>query len=305
MPAVLAPEAVDADGHACVSVVIVTWNAREALLDCLEALVTNPPSVPWEVIVVDNASSDGTRESVAAAAPWVRVIANNTNRGLPAANNQGIAASAAPYVLIANADTQVGPGAVDSLLGLLTRRPKAAFAIPRLRHPDGSLHISAGDLPTLGDALAGRQIQRRRRQLEGGFWWDGWAHDVERRIGRGHEACYLVRRAAIAEIGLQDEAFFLDWEGIDWTARAHDLGWEVWFTPEAEVVHLGGASIKQVQLRWIVRSHRGMYRYFAKRASPPLRPLLALTFGARAATKSAAWALGLATYERGQGTGSA
>jgi GT2 family glycosyltransferase len=302
MRPVLEPVTADSGGRACVSVVIVTWNALAPLLECLEALITNAPSVPWEVIVVDNASKDGTGESVAEAAPWVRVIANSTNRGLPAANNQGIAASVAPYVLIANPDTQVRPGAVDALLALLSRRPKAAFAIPRLRHPDGRLHVSAGDLPTLGDALAGRQMQRRRRQLEGGFWWDGWAHDIERPIGRGHEACYLVRRTAIAEVGLQDEAFFLDWEGIDWTARARDLGWEVWFTPDAEVVHLGGASIRQVPLRWIYRSHRGMYRYFAKRTAAPLRPLLAAVFGVRATTKAISSVFGPGSYDRGQGT---
>jgi N-acetylglucosaminyl-diphospho-decaprenol L-rhamnosyltransferase len=288
------------DSRPAVSVVIVTWNSRAALADCLDCLVNSPPSVPWEVIVVDNASSDATCEWVAEAAPWVRLIANRENRGLPAANNQGIATSAAPYVLIANPDVQIGAGAVDRLLDLLARKPQAAFAIPRLRHPDGTLHVSAGDLPTLGEALLGRQAQRRRSQTDAGFWWDAWAHDDERRIGRGHEACYLVRRAAIAEIGLQDEAFFLDWEGIDWTARARELGWEVWFTPDAEVVHLGGASIRQARLRWIVRSHRGMYRYFAKRTSPPNRPLLAAAFGARAVAKVVASALGVASYERGQ-----
>jgi GT2 family glycosyltransferase len=298
VPAPLFP---DSSQRPCVSVVVVTWNARSAVLQCLESLVANPPSVPWNLVVVDNASKDGTADAVARAAPWARTILNTANRGLPAANNQGIAASAAPFVLIANPDTQVRPGAVDALLDVLGRRRRAAFAVPRLLHPDGSLHVSAGDLPTLREAFLGRQVQRRRGQVDAGFWWDGWEHDHERRIGRGHEACYLVRRAAVLEIGLQDEAFFLDWEGIDWTARAQEVGWEVWFTPKAEVVHLGGASIRQVPFRWIVRSHRGMYRYFAKRSSPPLRPLLAAAFGARALAKAAGVALGPASYARGQG----
>jgi GT2 family glycosyltransferase len=282
-------------------VVIETWNARDALLDCLAALRANPPSVAWDAVVVDNASTDGTVDAVREAAPWARVIANPENRGLPAANNQGIAATSAPLVLITNPDTTVQPGAVDALVDLLARRPQAAFAIPRLRHPDGTLHVSAGDLPTLPDALLGRQLQRRRRANGHGFWWDGWAHDDERAIGRGHEACYLVRRQAIAEVGLQDEAYFLDWEGMDWTARARDGGWEVWFTPVAEVVHLGGASIRQVPWRWIARSHRGMYRYFATRSSPAVRPLLAALFTGRALLKAGATALGPASYARGQG----
>jgi N-acetylglucosaminyl-diphospho-decaprenol L-rhamnosyltransferase len=285
----------------CVSVVIVTWNSRAAVLDCLDALRTSPPSVPWDAVVVDNGSTDGTVEAIRHAAPWVRVVANSDNRGLAAANNQGIASSSAPLVLVANPDTTVRPGAVDALASLMARRPRAAFAIPRLRHPDGTLHVSAGDLPTLRDALLGRQVQRLRGQRGRGFWWDGWAHDEERRVGRGHEACYLVRRDAVTKVGLQDEAYFLDWEGIDWTARVRDAGWEVWFTPDAEVVHHGGVSIRQAPWRWIVRSHRGMYRYFATRRSRMLRPLLMALFAARALIKGGAMALGPARYDRGQG----
>ncbi|MGH9032252.1 MAG: glycosyltransferase family 2 protein [Acidimicrobiia bacterium] len=281
-----------------VSVVIVTWNSRAVVLDCLDALAANPPSVPWEAVVVDNGSSDGTPAAVRSHAPWARVVANDSNRGLPAANNQGIAATTGRLVLIANPDTAVGPGALDALVELLERRPEAAFAVPRLRHPDGGLQVSAGDLPTLREALLGRQAQRRQADGDHGFWWDGWAHDEERRIGRGHEACYLVRRSAIDAIGLQDEAFFLDWEGIDWAARARVAGWEVWFTPAAEVVHLGGTSIRQVPLRWIVGSHRGMYRYFAKRTTPVLRPALAAVVATRGVAKAAAAAMGPAAYER-------
>ena len=118
-------------------------------------------------------------------------------------------------------------------------------------------------------------------------------------IGRGHEAAYAVRRAAVEEVGLQDEGFRLDWEGIDWTARFRDAGWEVWLCPAASVVHLGGASIRQVPFRWVVSSHRGMYRYFAKRRPAYWRPALALAIGARAVVKLAATAGGMAMYERG------
>ena len=281
------------------SVVIVNWNAGGALARCLASLADHPPSVAHEVIVVDNASSDGSAQAVLAAHPSLRLLANPTNRGLAAANNQGIVAARAPTLLISNPDVVYGPGALDALLDALRRHPKAAIVVPRLRYEDGSLHTSVGDLPTLGDALAGRQAQRRRHRAvaASGFWWDGWAHDEERRVGRGHEAAYLVARAAIEETGLQDERYFLDWEGIDWTGRMAALGWEVWFTPTAEVVHLGGVSIRQVPFRWIVRSHRGIYRYFATR-HPWWRPWLAPLLAARAAAKLAAAAVS-DVYERG------
>jgi len=280
------------------SVVIVNWNAGPALEACLRSIIEHPPSVLFEVIVVDNASTDGSAEEVARAHPSTRLIANRANRGLAAANNQGIVAARAEAILLSNPDVLFGPGAIDGMLATLHRHPRAAIVVPRLLYEDGSLHTSVGDLPTLREALAGRQAQRRSAGSgASGFWWDEWAHDEERRVGRGHEAAYLVARRAVEEVGLQDERYFLDWEGIDWTARMAEAGWEVWFTPDAEVIHLGGVSIRQVPFRWIVRSHRGIYRYFATR-HPTWRPWLAPLLASRAAVKLAAAAV-TDVYERG------
>jgi hypothetical protein len=180
----------------------------------------------------------------------------------------------------------------------MARRPRAAFVIARPERPDGTLQTAAGDLPTLRSALLGRQVARARGGVDRGFWWDGWDHDEERQIGRGLEASYLVRRAAIDEVGLQDERFRLDWEGIDWSERVRAAGWEIWFSPAARVVHLGGGSIRKAQVRWVLRQHRGMYRYFAKRRALALRPLLAGLFAARAAIKVVGLAVGPSRYER-------
>ena len=283
-----------------ISVVIVNWNGGVTLLGTLRSLAAHPPSVPWEAIVVDNASHDGSPGRVQAEMPWARLIHNDRNLGLAAGNNQGITASQAPFVLICNPDIVLQDGAVDALLELLERRPRAAFAIAKLLRPNGDIQTVAGDLPTLAEAFLGRQVQLRRQSSspDTGFWWDGWAHDEERRIGHGMEACFLVRRAAIDEIGLQDERFPLDWEGIDWSARADHAGWEVWFSPDAAVVHLGGVSLRQAQTAWVIRSHRGMYRYFAKRRPRWWRPALAAAFGMRAGVKLLAVRLRLADYRR-------
>jgi GT2 family glycosyltransferase len=284
-----------------VSVVMVNWNARQVMLAALRSLEAHPPLGRWEATVVDNGSADGSVEALGRELPWVKVIANPTNRGLPAANNQGMLAAGGEALLICNPDVVFAPGAAEAMVDLLDRRPRAGVVIPRLRYRDGRLQTSAGDLPSLAEALLGRQTQRRRARSDSGFWWDGWAHDQERRIGRGHEAAYMVRRSAVDQVGLQDEGFPLDWEGIDWTARFADAGWEVWLCPAAEVVHLGGASIRQVPFRWVVSSHRGMYRYFAKRRPAYWRPMLAAAIGARAALKLAATGAGLAMYELGHG----
>ena len=271
------------------SVVIVTWSSAATVGRCLDALRTHAPPVSHEVIVVDNASSDGTLAAVRAAYPEAQVIANATNRGLPAANNQGLAASRGRAVLVSNPDALVHDGAVAAMLDVLERRPRAGCVLPSFVFEDGRRQTTVGDLPTLLDALIGRQAARLRRSdgssSRGGFWWHGWAHDEERSVGRGLEACYLVRRDALDEVGPQDERFVLDWEGVDWMARFHEAGWEIWFTPAATVTHLGGASIRQVPVRWAFRSHMGMYRYFAKRVPRPAKPALAAAVAVRGVVK--------------------
>lgn len=280
------------------SVVIVTWNSGADVLSCLRSLSENPPSGGWEAIVVDNGSSDGSITRVRKELPWVRLIVNRSNRGLAAANNQGIVSSRAPFILISNPDVIYRPGAIDALIDLLERRRRAAFAVAKLEHVDGALQASAGDLPSISEALLGRRLTNsRRRNGPSGVWWHGWSHDEEREVGHGAEACYLVRREAIGEIGLQDERFVLDWEGLDWSARARDAGWQVWFCPAASVVHIGGVSLKQVPGRWIASTHVGMYLYLRRRLHPSLRPLLAAAIAVRAFAKLAFVTAGGSVYE--------
>jgi GT2 family glycosyltransferase len=281
-----------------VGVVIVTWNSGDGLAECLRSLAANPPSVAWEAIVVDNGSTDGSIELAKSEFPWLRVIANPRNRGLAAANNQGIVASAAPLVLISNPDVLYRRGAIDALLDLMRRRRRAAFAVAKLLHPDGGLQTSVGDLPSAAEALLGRRFSWRWRNAPAsGVWWHGWSHDEERAIGHGAEACYLVRRAAVGEIGLQDERFVLDWEGLDWSARAWEAGWEIWFSPAAEVVHLGGMSVRRARGRWIASTHLGMYLYLSPRVPMWLRPPLGALIASRMLVKLLASALDQRTYQ--------
>lgn len=281
-----------------ISVVIVSWNSRSVLLSCLRTLRAHPPGRSFEVVVIDNGSHDGTVEAVRREEPWVRVIANERNRGLAAANNQGLLAASGRFVVISNPDVEYRAGAVDELVACLERHPQAAFVFARLLHPDGTVQTCAGDAPTIATALRGRAATGRG--VRTGLWWHGWAHDEEVEIGHGGESCYAARREALTDIGPQDELFRLDWEGIDWVTRAREGGWEVWFCPGAEVVHLGGESIRQARARWIVWSHRGMYMYFSRAGRSPraLRPLLAIAIAGRAAFKLAALVAHVDLYGR-------
>jgi GT2 family glycosyltransferase len=277
-----------------VSVVIVAWRSRDIIVGCLRSIQAHPPSGPWQVVVVDNSSGDGTVEELRTEFPWVHVVANPSNRGLSAANNQGLLASTGDVVVISNPDVRFTAGALDEMAALFERHPRAAFAVPRMRQADGHLQVGAGDLPTLREALLGRQIAARREH--GGFWWQHWEQDEERPIGHGNDACYAVRRSALVELGPQDERFPLDWEAIDWSARAWENGWEVWFCPTAEVVHLGGTSIAQARMRWVLLSHLGMYRYFAARVGAARRALVAVAVAARAVAKLLTVLAGVSFY---------
>jgi GT2 family glycosyltransferase len=280
-----------------VSVVIVNWNARDDLVRCLRSLEEDPPPGDWEVVIVDNGSTDGSLDAASAVLPGVRTIVNPGNRGLAAGNNQGIAATTGDYVLISNPDVIYSGGAIAEMCAVLERHPRAAIAVPQLLRPNGQRQTSAGSLPTLREAALGGLRRRRRADVMSGYWWHAWAHDEERPIGHGAEAAYLVRRAAIEDVGPQDERFSLDWEGIDWSARMGQRDWEIWFAPGAVVEHVGGASIRQAQLRWVTASSFAMYCYFSARRPRWQGPFLAALFGARAILKAGVIKVGFPVYE--------
>jgi hypothetical protein len=280
-------------------VIVVTWNSEEVIQGCIDSLLDTLDAREWELIVIDNAPTDGTLAVVRSLQRGATVIANATNVGLAAANNQGLDAATGSLLLICNPDVIFKPDSVTALAAVMDRHPRAGWVVPRLVYEDGTLQTSAGDLPSLTETLLGRQLSRRRQSGScTGFWWDGWAHDEERTIGRGHESAYLVRRSAIDDVGPQDPRYVLDWEGLDWTDRFRRAGWEIWLAPGAEVVHLGGNSIRQVPFRSTVSAHRGMYLFFSSRRPPAWKPALAVAFTLRASVKLALTAVGIPLYQR-------
>ncbi|HUE59402.1 MAG TPA: glycosyltransferase family 2 protein [Acidimicrobiales bacterium] len=292
-----------ADGIApLVSIVTVTWNSAGVIPGILRSIHSTLAPESYELIVIDNGSKDGTVDLVHQLAPEAAVIANPRNRGLAAANNQGLDAAKAEFIVICNPDVLFKSGAVTEMLQVMTRHPSAGWVVPRQRHEDGRLLTTAGDLPTLSEALLGRTLAGWSSQgTTQGQWWDGWAHDEERAIPRGQEAVYMIRRAALEQVGPQDERYVLDWEGPDWTDRFRKAGWEIWLAPAAEVVHLGGTSVRQARLRWIASTHRGMYYYFSDRLPKPSRPVLAATICLRALVKMVGAVGGLPLYRWAHG----
>lgn len=223
------------------SIIIVSYNARADLEGCLKSLREHPPSIPHEVVVVDNASADGS--AAAAAHAGARVIALDANRGFAVANNIGIRATSGEWVLLLNSDTLVRAGAIDGLLAGLRAHPDAAIAGPRLVDGNGTAELSFGSMLTPlkewgrrallrrqanGDREATAMIDARTRAEQ----WPDWVTG----------ACLLVRRADAEAVGLLDERYFMYMEDVDFCAAMRARGRRILFTPTAEMVHLRGRS---------------------------------------------------------------
>ena len=249
------------------SICIVSWNTRELLDACLVSIRTIPDEVTREVIVVDNASGDGTAEMVRADHPEVTLIANADNRGYAAGNNQAIEVARGEMILLLNPDIVVLEGALDTLVRFLEDHAEAAAVAPRLVLPDGSVQASCRSFPTpdvvLYEALGLSRLFPRSRRF-GKYRMTWWDYDDERPVDQPMASAFLVRRSVLEEIGLMDEQFPIFFNDVDLCERIWDAGGEVWYTPHASMVHVGGASTGQVRRRMLIESHRSFVRFYRK-----------------------------------------
>lgn len=253
------------------SVVVVSWNTRALLSKCLTTLKAElqslSPNIQSEVFLIDNNSADGSAEMAAAEHPWVHLTANKDNLGFAKANNQAFRIAKGRLVLLLNPDTEVQPGALRILIDFLDQHPKAAIVAPQLLNSDGSVQRSCREFPTfigMVYELIGLSKMFPDNQTFGRYKMLDFNHDVERQVDQPEGACLLVRREVMDRVGLLDEGFFMLFEEVDWCYRIIEAGYEIWFTPEAKVIHHYGQSIKQVKVRMILSSHRGLYRFWYK-----------------------------------------
>ena len=221
-----------------VAAVVVTFDALPWIESCLDSLVG------VETVVVDNGSSDGTVAFVRERYPDIRLV-EAENRGLGAGWNIGIRDTTAPYVLLLNADAWMTQGSLDRLLDFVETRPRAAVVGPRLLNPDGTLQRSVRGYPTVWrlatEYLFLRKLAPRSSALNA-FYAGGFDHDEVRSVEVVMGACMLLRREAVDRVGECDEDYFLFSEETDWCFRFRKAGWEVVFFPDAECVHVRGAS---------------------------------------------------------------
>jgi GT2 family glycosyltransferase len=260
-----------------VSIVIVNYKSRAALMECLAALEATRGQLMTEVVVVDNASGDGALAAIGQSYPGARGIANTDNVGYARAINQGIAASSGEFVVAMNPDCIVEPGALATMVVYLRTHPQTAVVGPKILNSDHSIEFSARSFPTHLTFLFNRYSLLTRLFPENPhtrrYLLTDWDHASARDVDWVSGACMMVRRAAIAGVGGMDEAFFMFNEDVDWCRRMKLAGWAVTCVPDAVVVHHIGASKSRVAPKVIVERHRGMIHYFHKHH--PTNPMLA------------------------------
>jgi GT2 family glycosyltransferase len=247
-----------------VSIVIVSFNARTHLERCLDSLQTTPPQVSHEIVVVDNASEDGSVQA-AARYPGVSVVALDSNKGFATATNVGILRSRGRNVLLLNSDTIIPPGAIDLLVATLERHAQVAIVGPRLVDSAGRPELSFGAMISPVAEWRQRRLMKRLSRGDEAAW--RW---LERMTRQEHypdwvsAACLLVRRSDAEAVGLLDERFFLYTEDVDFCASVRALGRRVLFAPQVQVVHVRGASVASARTATYAAYRRSQLAFYQK-----------------------------------------
>ena len=243
------------------SIVIVNFNGGPHLENCLASLARHAPAVPHEIVVVDNASTDGSLEAARRAA-GVRVISLTRNIGFSAANNIGIRGTTGSLVLLLNNDTVVTAGALDALVARLEADPRAAVAGPRLVDGNGRVELSFGRMMSPLAELRQKIVMFLHERGSSSAVERGTRN--ERYVDWVSGACLLVRRDVADVVGLLDERFFLYTEDVDFCASVRARGWKILFTPAAEIIHLRGRSRATVPEAANEAYRRSQLAFYAK-----------------------------------------
>jgi N-acetylglucosaminyl-diphospho-decaprenol L-rhamnosyltransferase len=247
-----------------ISIIILNWNTRDLLAKCLDSLEQHKGDLQLEIIVVDNASSDGSQAMLREKYPQVQLIANGQNVGFAKGNNQAMEVARGNYFLLWNSDAFATPGALQALLHLAEKEPKAAITGAQLRNADNSFQASFTPFPNqgrefliltgLGRALFSPVYPSLGPEEEKG----------PQVVDYVEGACLLVRREAYQEVGGLDEGYFMYAEEVDWCYTMVKHGWQVWYQPEAKVIHLGGASSTGRRTHREADLYRSRVRFFRK-----------------------------------------
>ena len=250
-----------------VSVIIVNWNTKELLRDCLSSVYEHAGDIDYEIIVIDNASIDGSAEMVKNNFQQVILMENSDNRGFATANNQGMAVAKGRYMLLLNSDTVVLDNAIANIVNFADENPQIAVTGCRVLNPDRTLQRTCFMFPSVLNMLLSSTYlyklfpKNRFFGREQMTWWN--RNDV-RQVDVVTGCFMLVRREAIDQVGMMDEQFFMYGEETDWCYRFREKGWKVMFAPVGQIIHFGGQSTAQKPVAMIVQLRLSILKFMKK-----------------------------------------
>ena len=271
-----------------VSVIIVNWNTKKLLRDCLTSVYEQTMNIDYEVIVVDNGSTDGSTEMIKHNFPQVSLIQNKENRGFAAANNQAIATARGRYVLLLNSDTVVLDKAIEKTLAFADAHTEAGAVGCRVLNPNSTVQTTCFMFPSLLNMLLSSTYLYKlfpKNRFFGREQMTWWLRNDVREVDVVTGCFILVRREAIEQVGTMDESFFMYGEETDWCYRLKKNGWKVMFTPVGQIIHFGGQSAAKIPVAMIIQLRLSILRFIKKHYSWPshiiARFLIAIFFAFR------------------------
>lgn len=265
-----------------VSIIVVNWNAKDLLAKCLTCVQNTVKNASYEIIVVDNNSTDGSQDMVRRDFPAVQLIANPQNVGFARANNQAMRFSQGRYVLLLNSDAFVKEHTIDHMVDFMDAHPEAGMSACKLLYGDGRLQPSCTSFPTLLTEFftaVGLSQAFPKSRLFGHYMMTYWNYDDTREVDSIMGAFMLVRASALDAVGLMDESYFMYSEEVDWCFRFKKANWKIYFHPDVEAVHLWGGSASQVKTKMHVQMYRSRVMFFRKNYGQLSAALLKLLLG--------------------------
>jgi len=274
------------------SVVVVSYNTRDLTRRCLLSVEEHARDIPHEIILVDNASADGSAGMVRDEFPAVRLLANTDNRGFAAANNQAFALAEGRYVLLLNPDTEIRDDALRRVLDFAESRPDAGVIGCRVRYPDGTQQSTTFRYLRLSTVLVNLLIPNRwirRSRWLGRSRYIGMDLDCVQDVEVVAGCFMLVPREVLDKVGGMDEGFWMYGEEADWCYRIRRAGWRILYAPVATVLHHGGQSARQRPDRMVRAMARSQLRFLAKTQGPAAAWVANLLMLARDLPRAGLW----------------
>ena len=277
---------IDRIGAPDFSIVLVCWNNKDYLEPCLRSLYDGGLQRSFDIVVVDNGSTDGSQEMLREFFPEIKIIQNDHNVGLARACNQGIEATQSPYILLLNNDTIVNGVSLDGLINFMDNKPTAGAVGGKLLNEDGSFQAGYADFSSLWEEF---MIATRF----GEYFREGYPSHLDvvieepTPVGWLSSACLLLRRAALDEVGLLDEEYFIYGDEADLQYRLQQAGWKVYYLPSSTTLHYGGRSMNRWRRRKMV--YRGKMLFYQKNYSSLKSGTLRFMLGSLSLVKMIGW----------------